>query len=432
MASTDPIAQLRGVSYSDNMSQSLFPTTENDQRRVISVSDLNSQIRDCLQNTFPSVWVSGEISDLARPQSGHIYLTLKDDVGQLRAVLWRSTASRLDFDLEDGMQVFCEGEVDVYPPRGTYQLIVRKVEPQGLGGLQLALKQLRERLAREGLFDPSHKKPLPRFPKHIAVVTSPTGAAVRDFMEVVKRRWSGSRVTVIPTRVQGAEAVPEIVQAIRISHQLQPRPDVLVVTRGGGSLEDLWCFNDEHVVREMFAAEIPVISAIGHEIDVTLADLVADLRALTPTEAGERVVPSRDDILSELQGWLDRMNANLNLRLKTLRAQLDGFASRPVLTRPEQRLVDLTQQVDDLSERILRAINLQIGQGKEQLTHYASQLEALSPLAVLGRGYSLTQLAEDDTLVRSSSQLRDGDKIRSRLSQGTVISQVLEIEEDEV
>ena len=411
------------------MNSSLFPTSDSaDSRQIITVSALNSQIRDCLQGSFPSVWVSGEVTDLARPQSGHIYLSLKDDQGQLKAVMWRATASRLGFDLQDGMQVLCQGQVDVYPPRGTFQLIIRKIEPQGLGTLQLALQKLRDRLAAEGLFEQVNKRALPRFPRHIAVVTSPTGAAVRDFMEVVKRRWPGSHVTVVPTRVQGEGASDEIVNAIRISQELRPRPDVLVVTRGGGSLEDLWSFNEEAVVREIFAATVPVVSAIGHEIDVTLADLVADVRALTPTEAGERVVPSSADVAAELHNLLDRMNGCMSLRFQTLKARLDGLASRPALMRPEQPIIDLTQRVDELSDRMSRGLESKLSKTREQLGHFSQQLDALSPLAVLSRGYSLTQRADDGRLIRETSELKEGDVLYTRLGHGAVTSRVTSME----
>ncbi|PHR87699.1 MAG: exodeoxyribonuclease VII large subunit, partial [Blastopirellula sp.] len=261
------------------------------QQPVLSVSQLTQLVKGTLEMAFPSVWVSGEISNLAQPRSGHVYLTLKDDNAQIRGVMWKGTASRLSFDLEDGQQVICRGEIDVYAPRGSYQLVIREVEPQGLGALQLALKKLQQKLQTEGLFDPDHKKPLPKFPKTIAMVTSPTGAAIRDFLEVLRRRWPGVRVIVIPAKVQGQGAAKEIAAGIKQANQLAERPDVMVVGRGGGSLEDLWCFNEEVVVRAIFASEIPVISAVGHEIDVTLSDMVADRRALTPSEAAELVVP---------------------------------------------------------------------------------------------------------------------------------------------
>jgi exodeoxyribonuclease VII large subunit len=397
-----------------------------ERRKVVSVSQLNTQIRDSLQRSFPSVWVGGEVSDLARPQSGHIYLSLKDEQGQLRAVIWRTTASRIGFDLHDGMDVICEGHVDVYPPRGTYQLIIRQIEPVGIGALQLALRQLRDRLAAEGLFDSHHKKPLPRFPRRIAVVTSPTGAAVRDLLAVVKRRWPGVRITVVPTRVQGEEATPEIVSAIETAHQLKPSPDVLVVTRGGGSLEDLWCFNEEPVVRAIFEASIPVVSAVGHEIDVTLADLVADVRALTPTEAGERIVPMCDEIRAELDHLVRRMDGSLRTQLEMLRARLDGLAERPVLKNPMQQVQDRTHLVDDLSQRIQRSLDQQLTRSRERTEHLTQQLEALSPLAVLGRGYSLTERIADGSLIRDASEVQPGDEIRTRLANGELISTILE------
>ncbi len=264
------------------------------EQRPWTVSQLTSQIKSTLEGRFPSVWVTGELSNVSRPQSGHVYLTMKDASAQIRAVIWRSVASKLPFDFSDGLEVVCRGEIDVYPPRGAYQLIIRRMEPLGEGALQLALRQLQKRLSAEGLFDPRHKRPLPRFPRRIAIVTSPSGAAIRDFLEVLRRRWRGVRVLVIPARVQGEGAAGDLVRGIGWAHQLPEAPDVLVVARGGGSLEDLWCFNDEAVVRAIFAATIPVVSAVGHEIDVTLSDLVADRRALTPSEAAELVAPSSE------------------------------------------------------------------------------------------------------------------------------------------
>ena len=251
----------------------------------LTVSQLTLRIKQTLEAEFASVWVSGELSDVSRPQSGHVYLTLKDENAQVRGVIWRSVASRLAFDLQDGQQVVCRGDIDIYPPRGVYQLIIRQVEPLGVGALQLALRKLHQRLAAEGLFDPGRKRPLPRFPRRIAFVTSPTGAAVRDFLEVLRRRWRGASVLIIPAKVQGEGAAQDLVRGIRLANSLAEPPDVLVVGRGGGSLEDLWCFNEEPVVRAIHASRIPVVSAVGHEIDVTLSDLVADVRALTPSEA---------------------------------------------------------------------------------------------------------------------------------------------------
>ena len=247
--------------------------------QVLSVAELTARIKDLLDVSFGSVWVAGEISNLARPQSGHYYLTLKDDQAQIRCALWRNVAMRLRFDLRDGLDVICRGRIDVYGPRGTYQLIIESIEPKGIGALELALRQLREKLAKEGLFDPRRKRPLPPFVRRIALVTSPTGAAIHDFLQVLARRWRGADVLVVPTRVQGEGAAAEIAAAIATANALPMAIDCLVVARGGGSLEDLWAFNEEAVVRAIHASRIPVVSAIGHEIDVTLADLVADVRA---------------------------------------------------------------------------------------------------------------------------------------------------------
>ena len=307
---------------------------------VLTVGQLTAMIKETLESVFMRVWVSGEISDISRPQSGHVYFTLKDSEAQIRGVMWCTTASRLRFNLEDGLDVICCGDVDVYPPRGSYQLVVRQMEPRGVGALQLALRQLQQRLAAEGLFDPRHKKPLPQFPRRIALVTSPSGAAIRDFLEVLRRRWLNVEVLVIPVRVQGDGAAGEIAAGIGMANRLRPRPDVLVVTRGGGSLEDLWSFNEEAVVRAIFAAEIPVISAVGHEIDVTLSDLVADVRALTPSEAAERVVPSCEEVSARLQHLRRRLGGSLRSRAAEAPARLAALEQRRVLRKPYERLAN--------------------------------------------------------------------------------------------
>jgi exodeoxyribonuclease VII large subunit len=305
-------------------------------------------------------------------------------------------------------------------------LILRQIEPKGMGALQLALEQLRERLSREGLFSPDRKRPLPRFPRRVAVVTSPTGAAIRDFLEVQRRRWRGSQVLVLPTRVQGAEAAEEIVAAIHAAQRLLPRPDVLVVTRGGGSLEDLWCFNDERVVRAIASAQIPVVSAIGHEIDVTLSDLAADVRALTPSEAAERVSPSQADVQAELDSLSRLMSQSLRRRLQLARARLEALARRPVLDRPAQRLHDLARHLDEYDARLQRGIALRIERSERRLETLSGQLEALSPLQVLARGYSVTQRADDGHVLRSANESAVGDLLRTRLAVGELLSRVIE------
>ena len=272
-------------------------------QQTLTVAQLTAQIKNTLEGEFPSVWVVGEISNYSRPQSGHSYFTLKDDQAQIRAVMWRSAAAKLKFEVADGLDVVCHGHIDVYAPRGSYQLVIDELQPKGVGALELALRKLREKLAAEGLFDAARKRKLPAFPRRVAFVTSPTGAAIHDFLQVLRRRWRGVDVLVIPARVQGEGAAQEIVDGIRLANRVSPRPDVLIVGRGGGSLEDLWSFNEEPVVRAIAASKIPTVSAVGHEIDVTLADLAADVRALTPSEAAERIVPAAEEISARVRAY---------------------------------------------------------------------------------------------------------------------------------
>jgi len=393
-------------------------------KTILSVSQLSNQIKDTLEANFPSVWVSGEVSNLARPHSGHIYLTLKDETAQIRGAVWRSVASRLRFDLQDGLEVICNGEIDVYPPRGSYQLIIRQIQPKGIGALQLAFRQLHDKLAAEGLFDPSFKKLLPKFPKRIAFVTSPTGAAIRDFLEVLRRRWESVEVVVIPARVQGDGAAEEIAHGVKLANQFATPPDILVVGRGGGSLEDLWCFNEEVVVRAIFDSKIPVVSAVGHEIDVTLSDLVADVRALTPTEAAERILPARDEIVANLQTVAKRLNAALRGRASEARSKLDMLSQRRVLRRPYEVVHGLTQQLEDFESRAARAMTNQLNRCQDRVASRSSQLEALSPFAVLSRGYSLTERTSDGQLISDAAELKEGDQVTSHLARGTVVSRV--------
>ncbi len=317
--------------------------------RPLSVWELTAQVKDLVEAAFPSVWVSGEISNFSRPQSGHCYLTLKDDRAQLKAAMWRPVASRVRFDMHDGLEVICKGRLEVYAPRGSYQLIIEEIEPKGMGALELAFRQLREKLAREGLFDPARKRTLPSFVKQIAVVTSPTGAAIRDFLQVLARRWRGADVLIAPVRVQGEGAAEEIAAAIGVLNRLARPIDCLVVTRGGGSLEDLWAFNEEIVVRAIAASRIPVISAVGHEIDVTLSDLAADVRALTPSEAAELVAPAAEELFAELGQIQKRLTAALRSCALTARSRLDAIQRHHAFRRPFQLIYDLTRQVDELS-----------------------------------------------------------------------------------
>jgi exodeoxyribonuclease VII large subunit len=396
------------------------------QPQVLTVSQLNKQIRDALLERFPSIWVGGEITDLSRPRSGHLYFSLKDDSSQLNAVMWRNVAARLKFSPDDGMDVLCRGEVDVYPPRGTYQLIVREIELRGEGALQAALRRMREKLAAEGLFDAGRKRALPAFPRRLAVVTSPSGAALRDFLEVVRRRWQGIQVIVVPTRVQGADAAPEIVAAIQGAARLRPAVDAILVTRGGGSLEDLWCFNDEQVVRAIHAAPVPVVSAVGHEIDVTLADLAADVRALTPSEAGERLVPAAAEIHDRLRNYQRQLLSLLRARRQYARSQLETLAASRVLQDPMWLLRDHERTLDDLQQRSTRAVRRRAELANSEVAQLVASLEPLSPLHVLGRGYAIALDGAGNT-VRSTVGLRPGDDLHVRLRDGTLATRVREI-----
>jgi exodeoxyribonuclease VII large subunit len=330
--------------------------------------------------------------------------------------------------LRDGDQVLCQGEIDAYPRRGTYQLIVRKIEPVGEGALQRALRELQKRLAAEGLFDPRHKQSLPPMPQRIGLVTSPSGAAIHDFLQCAGRRWQRGEFWIFPVRVQGDGAAAEIAAAIDMANRLASPPDVLVVTRGGGSIEDLWSFNDEAVVRAIHASRIPVVSAVGHEIDVTLADLVADLRALTPTEAAELVLPAVDEVRRELDRYRQRMSRSLTVRVDQLRQRLDGLAQRRVLRSPWDVLDQRTRQVDELEQRGRRAAWQAVQRHRERLGATAARLDALSPLAVLARGYSVTQAAADGRIVHSSDQLNVGDAMIVRFAKGAATGRVEKLE----
>ncbi len=394
-----------------------------DPPRVLSVSDLTEDIKQLVEGGFPSVWVAGEISNFSRPQSGHCYLTLKDAAAQIRAVIWRPVAARLRFDLHDGLGVVCRGSVDVYAPRGTYQLVISELQPLGLGALEQALRRLHDKLAAEGLFDPARKRALPLVPRRIAVVTSPTGAAIHDFLEVLRRRWQSAEVLVVPTRVQGDGAAQEIAAAIALANRLPAPADVLVVTRGGGSMEDLWAFNEEPVVRAIAASRIPTVSAVGHEIDITLADLVADCRALTPSEAAERVAPDRRDVLELLKMQRRRLPQALGGRIFQARSRLEALAQRRVLRCPQDLLYLRARLLDERAEVLARYGRQRLRTAGERHANLAARLESLSPLNVLARGYSLTQTTAGE-LVRDSQELTVGQILHTRLDRGEFWSRV--------
>jgi exodeoxyribonuclease VII large subunit len=395
---------------------------------VLTVSELTGQIQACLEGNFPSVAVRGEISGLSIAGSGHVYFTLKDDTAQIRAVMWRSRAVRLRFAVADGLQVVSVGGLDVYPARGSYQLVVDELIPDGIGPLELAFRQLHDRLAAEGLFAPERKRPLPRFPRRIALVTSPDGAAVRDMLQVITRRWRAAQILIVPVPVQGEGAAARIASGVRLLARI-PGIDVAIAGRGGGSLEDLWAFNEEVVARAIAASPIPIISAVGHEIDVTIADLVADRRALTPSEAGEIVVPDYCELLVGLQHARDRMTSLLRERAAAARARLDGLAARRPFSRPWDALRMRAERLDDCERRLHALIRQRHEAAQAQWQTAAAALDALSPLRVLQRGYTLT-LHEDGAVVRGADELACGETVVTRFHSGTARSRVESIQRD--
>lgn len=397
--------------------------------QVQTVSELTGEIKDLIEGNLPEVWVRGEVSNCLKANSGHVYFTLKDEGAQLTAVMWRNTAARFRFDMHDGLQVVVNGSIEVYKPRGSYQVIVRQLIPQGVGALELAFRQMHAKLEAEGLFSPARKRPIPRFPKRIALVTSPSGAAVRDMIQVITRRWQTADIVIVPVKVQGDGAAEEIATALRNVHRL-PDVEVVICGRGGGSLEDLWAFNEEVVARAIAACRLPVISAVGHEIDVTIADLVADVRALTPSEAGERVVPDRSEVTRALDNLRLRLVSGLKNRAGKARLQLDGLRSRRVFARPFQRVHDEMTRLDELDVRLRRAIQQRAVASKQQLDLAAATLDALSPLKVLGRGYSITRRAETGDLVTASGQLAIGDRITTILVAGQLTSRIESTDHD--
>jgi exodeoxyribonuclease VII large subunit len=400
-----------------------------------SVSQLTYEIKELLEGTLATQYVAGEVSNCRPARSGHVYFTLKDEQSQIAAVMWRSSAARLGFELRDGQEIIAVGRVEVYAPRGSYQLIVQQAIPQGLGALELKLRQLKEKLAAEGLFDPARKRPIPRLPKRIALITSPTGAAVRDMLQVITRRWPNVSIVVVPVAVQGANAAPEIAAALRNVASI-PDVDVVITGRGGGSLEDLWAFNEEVVARAIADCPIPVISAVGHEIDVSISDLVADVRALTPSEAGELVVPIQAEYFEALDEVRNRLINSLKQRAVRARTQLDGLASRRVFTNPTQRIRQLEERIDELGDRLTRAVQRRVEQSRQNIARLAGTLNSLSPLGVLARGYSMTfQLDEDGergSLVTDAKTATLGDRLLTYFDAGRIISRVEDVSDAEV
>ncbi len=440
---------------------------------MLTISELTRHIRTNLEQQFPSVWVEGEISNLRCPSSGHQYLTLKDQGSQIRAVLFRSQAQRLKFALQDGLEVVAFGRLTVYEPRGDYQLLLETVEPKGIGKLQLAFRQLKAKLDAEGIFDNSRKQPLPVFPQRIGIVTSPVGAALHDLLTILNRRWPFAQILIAPVAVQGVVAAGQIAVAIQMLNQLshqEEKVDVLIVGRGGGSLEDLWAFNEEPVIRAIAGSKIPIVSAVGHETDVTLADLVADCRAPTPSAAAELIVPDCVIIKEQLRHGRSRLQRSLKSLVATLTVRVQQSQQR----LPEPRLIigHFIQRVDELERQLYQKVkhwcrniqllllehqsaiweanplltihreqeklvelNRQLVQGmqngvlrrRHQSSLAISQIHQLSPLAVLARGYSIVRDYRNGKVLKKSTDTIVGAEVHAILSDGELVCRVQKI-----
>jgi exodeoxyribonuclease VII large subunit len=443
------------------MDQAAFPFLE---RTILTVSEVSERIKIVLEDTFFDIWLEGEISNLRTASSGHSYLTLKDERSQIRAVLFKLQRRYLRFDPKDGMLVLARGRISVYEPRGEYQMVLDYIEPKGVGGLQIAFEQLKVRLAEEGLFDASRKRPLPMLPRCLGIVTSPTGAVIRDILQILRRRFANLGICVYPVRVQGVGAAAEITQGIEILNR-HPGIDVIIVARGGGSLEDLWAFNEETVARAIYASKVPVISAVGHEIDYTIADFVADVRAPTPSAAAELVIRPKAELHAEIQAMAQRLERAMQHRLEALRARLEASRQRRVLRDPWSPLRTVEQRLDELNARLTRSIRArlhltrealeggeaaithlspggriglmrarvtaleqrliaaqrrQVRHEREEVERLTATLQALSPLGVLARGYSICRHQADGRVIREAQAAAPGMHVDITLWQGSL------------
>jgi exodeoxyribonuclease VII large subunit len=400
---------------------------DRESRRVLTVSEITGAVKLLLEERFPDVWVRGEISNLRKAASGHAYFTLKDEKAVIRAVLFRGSRNGLRFEPGDGMKVVAHGSLNVFDKRGEYQLIVDFVEPEGVGALQLAFEQLKEKLRREGLFEESRKKPIPAFPEAVGVVTSPSGAALRDILNIVERRYRGIRVVVYPTLVQGQGAAEEIAAAVGKANE-RAEVDVLIVGRGGGSLEDLWPFNEEIVARAIAASRIPVISAVGHEIDFTISDFVADLRAPTPSAAAELVVKNKEELLRWFRELVERLRSSVD-RLLARKKERAALYTRDILTRRLKTLFNEKSLVlDDLVKSMGSAVDAFLAGNRGRFETLVGKLDALSPLATLARGFAIVLKLPEGTPVFSVASLDPGDEVRTRLRDGQFTSGVRAVE----
>ena len=399
-------------------------------QQVLSITQINEYIRGKLDSDalLAGVAVRGEISNYIMYPSGHHYFTLKDETAALKCVMFKGNAMRLRFRPENGMKVMAMGKISVYPRDGAYQLYCTAMAMDGIGDLYAAFEQLKQKLAAQGLFDPAHKKPLPKYPATIGIVTSSAGAAVHDMLRILRKRYPLTKVRLLPVRVQGVEAPGEIAAAIRYAnyHKLA---DLLIVGRGGGSIEDLWAFNDERVAYAIYESEIPVISAVGHEPDVTISDFVADLRAATPSNAAELAVPDREALEQNLDGMYSAMVTALSRQIRAARQHLDVLSASPALQSPENYLNQKRRNLELLRNKLSAAAEQNLSRNSRRYIALTAKLDAMSPLKVLTRGYAMAQ-REDGTLLRSAGQVQPGDRITIDFSDGRVSASVTQVKEN--
>ncbi len=393
-------------------------------RTIFSVTQITNTLSRIIeqQSVLQNVWVKGQVSNLSRPASGHIYFTLKDENSNIRSVVFRSSASRLQFVPRDGDEVLVQGRINIYAASSEFQIIVNTVEPLGIGALQRAFEELKQQLADEGLFDDRHKKPLPIFPKKIGVITSETGAAIQDIQQQLQKRYPLAELLLYPTLVQGENAAAQITHAIR-SMNSRTDIDVFIVGRGGGSLEDLWAFNEEIVARAIFDSEIPVVSAVGHETDFTISDMVADHRSPTPSAAVEHIVPDRLDLLAQLNAVINRLNELIMRQITTQHAEVDALELGLSPSKRKDTIYQLSQSIDGLELAYQKTMNDRLNVGSNQLQSLAARLNGLSPLATLKRGYSICRTSSGD-VVTSNEQINVGERLDVKLSQGNLVCTV--------
>jgi exodeoxyribonuclease VII, large subunit len=392
--------------------------------RVLSVSQINFYIKSIIENdgSLQFVLVTGEISNLTVHQrSGHIYLSLKDSNSVISAVMFAGNARRLRFRLENGMKVICRGRISVYEPSGRYQLYIEDMQPDGVGALTLAFEQLKKSLAQKGLFDNAHKKPLPKFPKTIGVITSPTGAAVQDITNIIRRRFPSADIVLAPVLVQGESAPEQLVRAVN-KFSASKIADVVIIGRGGGSAEDLWAFNDEQLAYAVYNCETPIISGVGHETDFTVCDFVADVRASTPSAAAELAVPDRQELMSYYFKQKQYISAMLDRKIKTAQLRLENQQRRMSASSPKLKAEQLEKQLSAKSEKLTRFMNIYISNKENKLIAAKGKLDGLNPLNVLNRGYAIAE--KDEKIITSSKQLKNGDDFTVILSDGKINAKV--------